>query len=168
MVLGFGGLPVLWMGDEIGMLSDPLWAREPGHEDDNRWAHRPKMPWRPDGTVADPHGLLPRITALVEARRRTPHLHASTPTQVEWPEDPGVLLTVRDHPLGPLVGVYNVTDTGRTVTSAKLRQLGLRGRVVDRLVAHRDRHGQRSRGEHHLDTAREIELAPYAAMWLTA
>lgn len=168
MVLGFGGLPVLWMGDEVGMLSDLLWAREPGHEDDNRWAHRPRMPWRPDGTVADPHGLLPRITALVEARRRTPHLHASTPTQVEWPEDPGVLLTVRDHPLGPLVGVYNVTDTGRTVTSAKLRQLGLRGRVVDRLVAHRQRHGQRPGGEHHLDTAREIELPPYAAMWLTA
>ena len=54
MVLGFGGLPVLWMGDEIGMLNDPLWAREPGHEDDNRWAHRPKMPWRPDGTRRRP------------------------------------------------------------------------------------------------------------------
>ena len=164
MVLGFGGLPVLWMGDEVGLLNDEQWADEEGHADDNRWTHRPRMPWQDDGTLADPHGLLPRVRALIEARRRTPHLHASVATQVEWPEDPGVLLTVREHPLGPMVGVFNVTDTGRTVSSAKLRQLGLSGRVVDRLSPHRGAHG----GEHHLDTTREIELAPYAAMWLTA
>ena len=31
MVLGFGGLPVIWMGDELGLLNDPDWAAEPDH-----------------------------------------------------------------------------------------------------------------------------------------
>jgi amylosucrase len=159
LVLGFGGLPVLWMGDEIGLLNDSGWAEEPGHEEDNRWVHRPRMPWRPDGTADDRFGVLPHVTALVRSRQRTPHLHASVETRVEWPEDGGVLLTVRDHPLGPLVGVYNVTDTDRSVTTAKLRDLGLHGAVVDRLAPHG--------GEHHLDTAHAIDLPPYAAMWLT-
>jgi amylosucrase len=160
MILGFGGLPVLWMGDEIGLLNDPDWADEAGHEEDNRWAHRPRMPWRADGTVEDRFALLPHLTDLVRSRRTTPHLHAAFPTRVEWPEDGGVLLTVRDHPLGPFVGVYNVTDVARTVTTAKLRDLGLGGAVVDRLAA--------TGGEHHLDTTHALTLAPYTAMWLTA
>src|SRR5207237_6543557 len=45
VVLGFGGLPVLWMGDELGLPNDDAWADQPGHQEDNRWVHRPRMPW---------------------------------------------------------------------------------------------------------------------------
>ncbi|GAB2538512.1 alpha-amylase family protein [Brachybacterium huguangmaarense] len=44
-MLGFGGLPLLYMGDEIALLNDPDWADDPAHAADNRWAHRPAMPW---------------------------------------------------------------------------------------------------------------------------
>ncbi len=29
LMLGFGGLPVLWMGDELGLLNDVGWADDP-------------------------------------------------------------------------------------------------------------------------------------------
>ena len=45
LVLGWGGIPVIWSGDELGQPNDPDWAAEPGHEDDNRWAHRPRLDW---------------------------------------------------------------------------------------------------------------------------
>ena len=45
LVLGWGGIPVIWSGDELGQPNDPRWAAEPGHEDDNRWAHRPRLDW---------------------------------------------------------------------------------------------------------------------------
>ena len=32
LVLGWGGIPVIWSGDELGQPNDPLWAGEPGHE----------------------------------------------------------------------------------------------------------------------------------------
>src|SRR4029079_6056953 len=41
IVVGWGGIPVIWSGDELGQPNDPDWADEPGHEDDNSWANRP-------------------------------------------------------------------------------------------------------------------------------
>ena len=43
LVIGWGGIPVIWSGDELGQPNDPHWASEPGHADDNRWAHRPRL-----------------------------------------------------------------------------------------------------------------------------
>src|SRR5215217_6056609 len=45
IALGWGGVPVLWSGDELALPNDPDWADEEGHGDDNRWAHRPRLPW---------------------------------------------------------------------------------------------------------------------------
>lgn len=42
-MLGFGGQPLLYMGDELAMLNDPHWASDPAHASDNRWVHRPRM-----------------------------------------------------------------------------------------------------------------------------
>ena len=52
------------------------------------------------------------------------------------PRDPGVLLVVRRHPLGVMLGAYNVTDTHRHVPLEVLHQLGLDPEdVVDRITA---------------------------------
>ena len=40
-----GGLPLVYMGDELGLLNDPGWADDPAHSGDNRWMHRPRMDW---------------------------------------------------------------------------------------------------------------------------
>ena len=46
IVLGFGGIPLLYMGDELGLRNDRLvLPTVPEHADDNRWMHRPEMPW---------------------------------------------------------------------------------------------------------------------------
>ncbi len=158
LVLGFGGLPVIWMGDEVGLLNDRHWADEPAHAEDNRWAHRPRMPWGADGFPVDHDGVAPRLRALVEARRGTEHLHAGTPAEVLPPEDPGVLLVLRRHPLGPMLGVYNVTDAEAWLRTGLVTSLGLPGRVVDRLS-----------GETlQLDDSDGLVLAPYSVRWLTA
>ena len=71
VVLSYGGLPVLWMGDELGLLNDRGWAGDPAHAGDNRWAHRPRMPWPvPRRHARDPRGA--RAPA-----RRTPRAPSS-------------------------------------------------------------------------------------------
>ena len=45
IVLGFGGLPLIWMGDELAVRNDYDFVDDPEHADDNRWIHRPAMPW---------------------------------------------------------------------------------------------------------------------------
>ena len=41
IVLGFGGLPLIYMGDELALRNYYDFADEPEHADDNRWVHRP-------------------------------------------------------------------------------------------------------------------------------
>src|SRR3954469_22150555 len=40
-----GGLPLVYMGDELGLRNDWSYGEEPGHREDNRWMHRPAMDW---------------------------------------------------------------------------------------------------------------------------
>jgi amylosucrase len=155
IVLGFGGVPVVWMGDELGLLNDPDWASTPEHAGDNRWAHRPSMPWPPP---ADTHGIRDTLRSLVAARKALPHLHASVAADVLEPHDPGVLLVARRHPLGPMLGAYNVTDTDRVLPYQALRDVGLDPEtVVDRIT------GEKPDGYYDA-----FHLPPYAALWLTA
>ncbi len=153
LVLGFGGLPLIWMGDELGLLNDPDWDAEPEHADDNRWVHRPRMPWP---LPADNHRIRRGVHELVRARASLPHLHASVPAEVLDPRDPAVLLVARHHPLGPMLGAYNVRDEPRHVPFAVLRDLGLDpAQVVDHLAGS---------PPHVQDDG--VQLAPYAAAWL--
>ena len=49
LIASFGGLPLLYMGDEIGLFNDYDFADEPAHAHDNRWMHRPNMKWAQPG-----------------------------------------------------------------------------------------------------------------------
>ncbi|MFY0407709.1 alpha-amylase family protein [Solicola sp. PLA-1-18] len=153
LVLGFGGLPVLWMGDEAGVVNDHAWADDPAHADDNRWVHRPRMTW----PAPDEHDVRSGLAALVAARRGLPHLHAAVPTEVLDPVDPAVLTTLRRHPLGPLLGLYNVGDAAVRVPAAALAAVGLDASAHDHVgggLLPRD-------GD-------DVWLAPYGVAWLTA
>ena len=65
IVLGWGGVPVIWMGDELALRNDPDWAADPAHAADNRWVHRPRMPWERGGTA-------PRFDRAAGLRRARP------------------------------------------------------------------------------------------------
>ena len=158
LVLGFGGLPVIWMGDELGLLNDAGWADDPAHAADNRWVHRPRMPWKLVESGDDPDGIGAGLRHLLDVRRSLPHLHAASPTEVWDPRDPGVLLVVRRHPTGPLLGAYNVTDREAWVAADVLHWLGLHGP------------GLRDAISGTAPSMREgaVRLEPYAAAWLHA
>ncbi|MFD3801861.1 alpha-amylase family glycosyl hydrolase [Kocuria palustris] len=43
VAFSMSGVPELWLGDELAVLNDVDWQREPGHADDPRWLHRPRL-----------------------------------------------------------------------------------------------------------------------------
>ena len=45
VVYAYGGIPLLYMGDELGMRNDAGYLDDPAKADDNRWMHRPRMDW---------------------------------------------------------------------------------------------------------------------------
>ena len=167
VAMGFGGMPVLWSGDELALRDDRGWAQEPGHAGDNRWAHRPRLPWRINAegehvaARADPTTVTGRVfqglARLATARRGTVQLHAAYATEVLDPPDPGVLALLRHHPEGPMLGLYNVTERPVAVTGWLLGLHGLHA-CVDRISGVPVR----------TDDSGSLVLEPYGVRWLVA
>jgi amylosucrase len=159
VVAGWGGIPVVWSGDELGQPNDPDWAREPGHEDDNRWAHRPRLDPRRARDRDDPDTVAGRVFGglrhLATVRAGLPQLHASADTEVLQDTDDGVLAVVRRHASGPFVGLYNVTGQARPFELHRLHDLGLTV-PYDALAGHPVPIGSMGL----------LWLPPYAAWWV--
>jgi amylosucrase len=126
---GWGGVPVIWSGDELAQPSDPGWASEEGHEEDNRWAHRPRLDWSRAATRHDRGTVAGRVFSglahLARVRAGLPQLHASAAATVLMDTDDGVLAVARRHASGPFVGLYNVTAQRRPFHLHQLRAAGL-------------------------------------------
>ncbi|WP_226963844.1 alpha-amylase family protein [Nostocoides sp. F2B08] len=129
MIYGWGGLPVIWSGDELATPNDPNWADEPGHEDDNRWAHRPRLDWtaaerRHDRRTVEGRAFA-ALSHLAHVRTSLPQLHAQAPSRVVRDTDNGILAAIREHPSGPMVTVYNVTESWRPFAYAVVAGMGI-------------------------------------------
>jgi amylosucrase len=76
IVLSTGGIPLLYLGDEVGQLNDYGYLEVPSHSDDSRWVGRPPYPAAPYATRADPTTDAGRIyqglRRLIEVRADTP------------------------------------------------------------------------------------------------
>jgi amylosucrase len=165
MVFGFGGIPLLYMGDEIGMANDESFLTDPSKAEDNRWIHRPAMAWAaaekamqkltassaPSTQVA--YRIRSGVQHLITLRQTLPSLHAAVATEVRAGRSRGVAIFDRHHPAGHLVQVYNLSDTDQFVDTNELG--GLYGTVHDHITGHT------------FDIGAGMPLAPYEVRWLT-
>jgi amylosucrase len=76
VILAIGGLPLIYLGDEIGTLNDYAYRDDPAKADDSRWVHRPFMDWARATRRADPATvegrLYQRLGQLIRLRQNTP------------------------------------------------------------------------------------------------
>jgi len=45
IIITIGGIPLIYLGDEIGLLNDPAYCQNPAKAEDSRWLHRPAFDW---------------------------------------------------------------------------------------------------------------------------
>ena len=159
IIFGFGGVPLLYMGDELALLNDRAFSSVPEHADDNRWLHRPQMAWplaerRHDPTTVEGRAF-GTIQQLARARAGLDALHAAVETEMFESGNPAVVVAVRRHAAGTLVEVINVSDDSQTIAAAAL-EAHLPGPWHDHLV---DAPVVPSDGN--------LTLPPYAVRWLT-
>jgi len=114
IAFGYGGVPIIYMGDELCQQDDATWADDPTRMTDSRWTHRPVFDERLAADRHDETTPTGRVWAglrrLVEARRSCLPLHDDHATVRVF--DPGfesVFAWHRSHPrFGELVGLANV------------------------------------------------------------
>ncbi|MDN5805158.1 MAG: alpha-amylase, partial [Microlunatus sp.] len=113
IVLGFGGLPLLYMGDELALRNYYGFVDDPEHEGDNRWVHRPPMDWEAAerrhvvGTLE--HRVWRGLRRAVSVRSDLSSMDASVETEVMDPVNPAVLVFQRHGSTQHMVALYNVT-----------------------------------------------------------
>ena len=109
-----GGVPIIYMGDELCQQDDRTWPADPERRADSRWAHRPAfddalLPDRDDPST--PTGRVwSGLRRLVATRRACPPLHDDGASVAVF--DAGssaVFAWHRSHPrFGDLIGLANV------------------------------------------------------------
>ena len=159
MVFGFGGVPLLYMGDELALLNDRTYTSVPEHADDNRWLHRPQMSWtlaerRHDPTTVEGRAFATSST-WAGCGRRLAALHAAVETELFETGNPAVVMAVRRHAAGTLLEVFNVSEAEQRVTAAALEGQ-LDGPWFDHLSAVTIS-----------ALGGVVTVPPYAAWWLT-
>jgi amylosucrase len=130
LIASYGGIPLIYMGDELALLNDRGYLDVPDHAHDSRWIHRPRMDWdRAAERHRDPGpaGRVFRGTQAILARRRAvPALHGGVPVEVLRAEAPGVFAFRRAAPVDAVVCLFNFADHWLHVPGPWLRVAGVR------------------------------------------
>jgi amylosucrase len=135
IVLSTGGIPLIYLGDEVGQLNDPHWADDPSQADDSRWAHRPHYPAELYAQRTDPTTTAGRLYAglqhLITVRRATPEFAGNTLIGFDA-KNPHIIGYQRPGPRGPVVCLVNVADDSQTIDPLTLS--GLPATMTDLLT----------------------------------
>jgi amylosucrase len=160
VVFSFGGIPLVYMGDELAMPNDPGWAEDPAHAHDNRWMHRPRMDWARAARRGDPSTVEGRafsaLQGLARARQQLLALRSGGTTEILPTGNRSVLAYRRVHPRSaPFLSLTNFSDFSQPVDAEIVARAGL----TRPRVAH---------GSTEVDPdAPRIELEPWSFVWLT-
>lgn len=157
ILLSIGGIPLIYLGDEIGTTNDETYQADPKRKADNRWTHRPfadpvRYARRHDATTLEGRVFLP-FKQMVEQRQRMPSL-ANGHTRFIDTGNPHVLGYARhEH----VLVLANFSELPHPVDTELLREHGFAAmeEMIDALTAQSPfRHND------------EAVMKPYQCVWL--
>jgi amylosucrase len=130
IILAYGGLPLLYYGDEVGTPNDDRYLSNPDQAYDNRWMHRPILDWdrvarrQEPGTIE--HRLFGALRHLIALRQASPELADHNRYSIEDNGNPHLFTFLRWDLTGSRTFcVANFTDTPQLLSLVVLRRCGL-------------------------------------------
>ncbi|MCT9821412.1 alpha-amylase family glycosyl hydrolase [Microbacterium sp. W1N] len=150
-----GGVPLLYLGDEVAQLNDYSYADDPARRGDARWVHRGNRPRDRYAQKADPGTaagrVFRRLTELIRVRQATPEFAGNALIGFDTPH-PSVVSFQRPGDDGVVLVLANVADEPVTVDAVTLS--GFAAAARDLL------------GDVEVDLARDVELPAHGVLWL--
>lgn len=137
VILSFGGLPLLYYGDAIGMLNSLQYLDDPSKRHDSRWAHRSSFDWEKaerrfmQGSI-EQRIFLP-LKKLIAIRKETPAFADLDNRELIPSTNDHMLVFSRTHPHGSLLVVCNFSDQEQSLSLSEVIARGFfqHGRMVD-------------------------------------
>ena len=134
VILTIGGIPLIYIGDGIGMLNDYDYEKSPEKVGDTRWIHRPDFDWEKLNERSDPESVTARIfnglLKLVQLREKTLALSGSDTEFVDTGND-HVLAYFRQYENNSVFVLANFSNEEQNIAGNRLRLLGLSKTITD-------------------------------------
>jgi glycosidase len=132
MVMTLGGIPLIYLGDEIGTLNDYSYLDVPAHKDDSRWVHRPKADWERYAKRHDPTTIegqvYARMQAIIAFRKTHPELAGGALETIES-GNPAVLAFSRAYQDSARLVIFaNFSEQEQMVSARVIAQNNLPGK----------------------------------------
>jgi amylosucrase len=157
IMLSVGGIPLIYLGDELGMLNDYTYLSDPTKAEDSRWVHRSKRNWEARKRLDDPSTLEWRffheLKRLITLRQKLPALYNGGMEVVDT-GNAHLFGYLRSHAGQHLLIINNFSEYPQTMDVKWLRACGCGGQPVDRIT-----NGALAETE-------ALELPPYGYVWL--
>jgi len=159
LIFAFGGIPLIYMGDEIGLGNDADYADDLAKAGDARWLHRPAMDWtraqRRSNETSVESRIFSGLRRLAEERAATPALHADTPSRALHGERREVFMMRRAGARGRLLVLANMTGEIQEVSADSVRHARFTFPLRDRIA-----------GVEFDARTGSLALGPYQCLWL--
>lgn len=159
LILSIGGIPLLYLGDEVATLNDYSFANDPAKASDSRWVHRPaasaeRYAHRTDLSTRE-GWVFAELSRLIQLRKQQPAIWDGAMEVIDS-GNPHVFSFVRNHGGQRLLLVANFSEHPQQMDANQLRVYGPGYRFTD-LVS-----------EQEFNADEPLPLAPYQFVWLTA
>lgn len=160
IILSIGGIPLLYLGDEVGALNDYTFVSDPYKAGDSRWVHRPKTDWnwleQVQNDPSSPHNhIFAALMHLIALRRQQPAIYDSETEFVETGN--GHLFGyVRHGGSQRLFVVANFSAHPQEMDANQLRVYGASYHFTDQISGQKFTAGQ------------PLRIEPYQCVWLEA
>ncbi|MCL6267383.1 amylosucrase [Flagellimonas myxillae] len=162
LILSFGGIPMIYAGDEIATLNEYSFEEDPAKRGDNRWVNRPQQNWALVEKLNDKQ--LPQsqiyhtLKHLIAVRKSNPIFADSNNLKLHHGGNEHVLVFERTHHSNNgLLVIGNFDERPQVIDLAWVMKLGYftKGEPMD-LVS----------GEKIVVKSGLLELKPYQVLWL--
>ncbi|MBX0329259.1 alpha-glucosidase C-terminal domain-containing protein [Oscillochloris sp. ZM17-4] len=158
VILSVGGIPLIYIGDEVATLNDYGYVNVPAKADDSRWVHRVPFQWEGAGwnDMARPEGYVyNELLRLIALRKGQPALAGGDLSVIDT-GSPHLLGYIRQHEGQRLLLVANFSEYPQSLSANRLRLYGMGYRFTDLNTG-----VSVSAGE-------VLPLSPYQFVWLEA
>jgi glycosidase len=122
-----GGIPLIYLGDEIGVMNDTSFYHDPARARDSRWVHRPRMDWDRAALRSAPATIEGRIFGeiqkLIQIRKAHP-VFSGGEVQIVETENPHVLGFIHSQDQERVLVLANFSEGGQVISRNLLRVSG--------------------------------------------
>lgn len=131
VIMSFGGIPLLYYGDEIGTLNDDSYLQDEHKANDTRWIHRPKIDWK-KAELRHKHGtveyqIYSGIQKMIAVRKCIPAFADFNNRELIEVENEHLFAFIRHHPERAAEQVLVVVNFDAKPQHLDLASLGNRG-----------------------------------------